>query len=66
MAFCESLFNANLIPTDIEDAVAHRVEGRDFWQGRGGVPIEFTVSHHMIGKLSDDDAHKALELLLGD
>ena len=63
---CEAIFQrSNLISTDFADCSAWNVE-RTFWQGEGGVLIQFAISHHALGKLMTEEAQKALETLLAE
>ena len=55
----------NLIGTDFADAKALRVE-RDFMQGKDGVFIQFSVSHHAINKVGSKEMIEALKKLLGE
>lgn len=55
----------NLMGTDFADAKALRVE-RDFMQSKGGVFIQFSVSHHALGKVGSKEMIEALEKLLGE
>ena len=53
----------NLIGTDFADAKALRVE-RDFMQSKDGIFIQFTISHHALGKVASKDLREALDKLL--
>ena len=54
----------NLIVTDFEDTKAFQIE-REFSQGQTGVLIQFSISHHALGKIATADTCKALDVLFG-
>lgn len=53
----------NVIGTDFADIRVCRIE-REFPQDSSGVKIQFTISNHALGKLSNGDVATALDVLL--
>ena len=53
----------NLISSDIQDVQLSSVDD-DFWQGKGGVRVSFTISNHSLAK-GLRGGHLQLEKLLG-
>ena len=63
LKFCRDLFKtSNLIGSDFKDVSVLQVE-RPFEQDKAGLPVQFTVSWHAIGK-TGKDAQDALDALL--
>lgn len=64
MKFCGVLFErSNLIGTDFQDIVVNKIES-EFEQDRAGLRIEFSVSHHAIGKRLNEEMSEAYNVML--
>ena len=61
---CGLIGRGNMIASDFADMKAWEVE-RPFPQDSGGgVLVQFTISHHALGKLAPQELQEALDTLL--
>ena len=64
IAFCrEMLGTRNVIGTNLEDVEAEAVE-REFVQDRSGVRVQFRVSNHFLGKVTNKDLSGSMRVML--